>query len=684
MTKKLMGLVGSLLIFCSAGSARIAVEQETGHGDLPQPLPVFVVEIQQNELTGEIGDLGSFASSLIHLRLLQVASLTVHQVPKAPVCGSPSPASKDGSSNRVVQSLGATPAPSGDFYIVQGTLEVRLPDVVLGYSVDKCEGQNLQRVFQDTEAFSLDHALSELTIAAHAIAFKIERVTPPTHVAVGGFQLEGDANVNVQDAVRNEITQTVSKLPDFAITDTGDYKIGGKIAVQKNAPLFRVFAKGAIGADLHIDAHGKIYPLKSVSGTRDDLPKFCAQVAAEVGRGLPGVVLAEHLQLPEVLENMKTEALLSKGSQLLDQCPKQGGHCGSAQDAIVVLSAAAHQGSASWRVSWTLGRAQMLTGKDNEATNSLEMARQGMKEDRESGKPISPLEQTQVLNTLGDAYRNSEKYDQSEAVYDESLRIIPSQLELYSNKALALELNNKRPEALATLLQGLQVADGDAVAQSFHDSAKDIIRALQTDQFEKVEDLLAHAYGAGVPAGDEYALLMARKWGELLDTNVTREKREEITEALEKALDLQPSDPDIQAEIYAHLARAQLIDGDRQKLESFLTKAENLPRDKVSAGNREWIGRMRALDCMRHNEYERAHAYAEAARRIKPTDDATLMLATAALLLAQEKEKAPGSRRLTNNANSKPFIRSLPISPRLWWQSGTRTPTWFSPKPDTL
>ena len=78
MTKKLMGLVGSLLIFCSAGSARIAVEQETGHGDLPQPLPVFVVEIQQNELTGEIGDLGSFASSRNGLRCFWQSFATCH------------------------------------------------------------------------------------------------------------------------------------------------------------------------------------------------------------------------------------------------------------------------------------------------------------------------------------------------------------------------------------------------------------------------------------------------------------------------------------------------------------------------------------------------------------------------------------------------------------------------------
>lgn len=63
MAKKLMGAIIALLILCAAGNAR--VEQEGVRTDLPQPLPVFVVEIQQNDLTDEVGDPGSFASSQI-------------------------------------------------------------------------------------------------------------------------------------------------------------------------------------------------------------------------------------------------------------------------------------------------------------------------------------------------------------------------------------------------------------------------------------------------------------------------------------------------------------------------------------------------------------------------------------------------------------------------------------------
>lgn len=643
MANRLKSLISLLLVACSVASARRIIGQEGEHNDLPEPIPVFVVGIQQNQGTGEIDNLGSFVSSLIYLRLLEVPSLTVHQVAKSPACGVSAQSGADTSQNRVVQNLASVPTQAGDFYVVEGTLEIRLPDAVLGYSVDKCEGRTLKRVFEDTQAFSLDHALGELTIAAHAIAFKLERVTPPTHVSIDAFQLEGDIpNVNLQDALRDEITQVISQSPDFAVTDSGDFKIAGKITVQKT-PIFRVFAKGAIAADLHIDVRGKLYPLKSVSGTRDALPNFYSQVAQEVARALPGVVMAEHLQLPHVLENMQTEALLSKGRQLLDQCPKQGRRCGSAQDAIAVLSAAAQQGTPSWRVSWLLGRAQMLTGKDNDALISLETARKGMKEELELGKPIAAQEQTQVLNALGDVDKNTGRYDQSEAAYDESLAIIPAQLELYGKKSQVLEFDEKRPEALATLIQGLQVAGSDPIAQSFHDSARDIIRALQTDQYSKVEVLLSDAYRAQAPVAEEYALFMSRKWGELLDTNLTKDQREETVKALEKALELKPSDPDIQAGIYAHLARAQL-NFDRQKTDFFLTKAESLPNDKVSPDNREWIERIRSQDCMNHMEYEKAQSYAELARRIKATDDATLMVATAALLRAEAAEKSAGAK----------------------------------------
>jgi tetratricopeptide (TPR) repeat protein len=153
---------------------------------------------------------------------------------------------------------------------------------------------------------------------------------------------------------------------------------------------------------------------------------------------------------------------------------------------------------------------------------------------------------------------------------------------------------------------------------------------------------LAKAYKAQAPVTDEYALFMARKWGESLDANLTDQQHQEAIKQLEKTLEVHPADPDIQALIYAHLARAQL--NDRQKVDLLLKDAESLPTDKVSADNREWLARIRAQDYINRMEYEKAQSYAELALRIKATDNATLLVATAALLRAQQTEKAAGSK----------------------------------------
>jgi tetratricopeptide (TPR) repeat protein len=641
---RLTGLSTCLLALYSAGIPFVAAQQEAKPVSIrPSPV-VYVEDFRQSAPIPEV-DLSSFATSLVGLRLLEIPSLTVRRVTKAPECENPTSRSNTPTQLPGVPNFQSAAAPSGDFYVVSGSIGVRLPEIVLDYSVAACENRTSRKILQDTQPFTLDHAREELTIAAHAIGYKIEHLAPPTQIAVEPFQIEGnlqDSNA-MQDSIRHQLIASMSKSPDFEVTDTSDYMVGGTITLQKGASLLRSFAKGKIEADLHIEAHGKPYPLRPLTGSLGDLDKFYAAVAEEVQHTLPQVLLAEHLGLPQILGNMEVNELVSKGSQLLEQCAQNDHNCASAGLAIPVLTSATRQDPNNWKAFQLLGQAQTFSGKYAGAAGSLQTASTLIKHDLDSGELISVSDQVQALNLLGDAYRNVEKYPQAEAAYDESLQIMPSQPTVYVSKALALRFDSKPLQSLQAILAGLKIAGSPTAAQPLHDAAKDVIAALQKDDFDKAEQLLAQAHSAGEPVSNEYALVLSRKWGQVLEASWTPENRTAANAALRKALDLRLSDPEVEAELYGNLASTQLVDGDRQLLDSYLTQAEKLPAGQVSVYTREWIARIIAEDQLEHHEYEKARASADLSYHIVQTDNGAYFAALTTYRLAESKNKPAGA-----------------------------------------
>jgi len=625
-----------LLSFLLRPAATVAQQQTTPPPEL-QSLPVYVVGFTQSDPIREIGDLGAFATGLIDLRLLEVPSLTVHRVPQSPSCGSVS------SAGSVPTQMSSTGVATGDYYVVRGSIEVRLPEIVLDYFVEKCENQALRKILEDTQPFTLDHAREELTMAAHAIAYKIERATPPTAVTVELFEVEGDApdKNDVQKKIQREVAEVLSKSSSLEVTDNSAYRIGGRITFQKNSSLLRPFAKSALQAELHIDTPARTYPISTIAGSGDALPQFYSQIAAEAQRFLPQVLLAEHLGLPEVQGNMKIVDLLNKGSQLLAECSADGHVCQSAQDAIPLLASATQQNGAPWKAFWLLGQAQMLTWKYADAATSLESASKLAKQDEDSGKLIAASDRAQILNLLGDAYRNIEKYDLARTAYDQSLVISPSQPQLYAKKALALRLSGNRLASLQVILDGIKAYPDNA--QPLHDQARDVIHALQKDEFERAETLLGDANRAGLVVNNEYASVLSRKWGQILDANWTPENRAHARAALDTAASLQLSDPDIQADVYLNLARAQLRDGNREKLHTLIAAVEKLPIDQVTAGRREWAKRISARDSLDHEDFETAFTSADAAIRIEVTDQGNFLASETRIFLARHLATATDS-----------------------------------------
>src|SRR5260370_34524373 len=137
--------------------------------------------------------------------------------------------------------------------------------------------------------------------------------------------------------------------------------------------------------------------------------------------------------------------------------------------------------------------------------------------------------------------------------YNASLQIIRSQQEAYASRALALRLDGKSPAALESVIDALRVSSTDSRdSQSLHASARYIMRALLPSEFEEAEEAIKDVRGVSV--ADEHALLISRKEGRTLDEDgIANAERARV--ALHKALDLEPSDPNVRAEVYANLAR---------------------------------------------------------------------------------------------------------------------------------
>jgi tetratricopeptide (TPR) repeat protein len=630
-------LVYALVAWLWLGS--MAAPQTGKPAQVPEQLPVYVVDFRQElrpELANEFGDLSAFTSGLIQLRLLEIPSVTVHKVQTAPLCENTQP-----QANQLAQTLGSPVAPLGDFYIVRGLLETQLPNVVLTYSVEKCEAKHLKKVFEDTQPFTLDHALDQITIAAHAIAFKIEKVIPPTQVDVSLFQIDGDSQEQKDIAidVHNAVAKEISKSPDYDVTNSADYKIKGHITFQRST--LRVFSNGgALTAEMHIEAHGKSYPLKSITGSRDQLPKFNGAITDEVMRGLPEVLLAEHLQLSGFVENMKADELASQANQLLDQCSANETECATAQDAVTLLSAATQQDSKSWRTFLLLGRAQMLAGKSGDAVASLNKAQDLMKQAMNNGSYVTSADQVQLLNQLGNGYRSTNRYELAQNAYDESLRLDSAQAAIYRSKAQTYQFENNQSKALQSLIDGLKVTSQDSETQSLHDSAKNVIFALQdSGEIDAAETSLHAALLAGVPVSNEYALLVSRKWSQVLQISWSEENRAKARESMKQVRDLQLTDPDVIAMVYGASADVEVVNGDRERLKDFVVKAEQLPANQVAPYIREWIERIKAQDYINHAEYAEAVQAADVAYHVQPSDTASYMIADATLLDARCKEK---------------------------------------------
>jgi hypothetical protein len=160
------------------------------------------------------------------------------------------------------------------------------------------------------------------------------------------------------------------------MADAGDYAAGAQIALKggggqtppRQPPLSVSPWNSIETTDLHLQLRGQKCGSPPVVRSYDKRQDFYDQLAYEVQHNLSIVALADKRGLPDPCRRLEITTLLSRGKQLLDECPTETGTCQEALEGIPLLEQAAERakkaGQAQQRRQGLklLSRAQILGG----------------------------------------------------------------------------------------------------------------------------------------------------------------------------------------------------------------------------------------------------------------------------------------------------------------------------------
>src|SRR5207245_560597 len=184
--------------------------------------------------------------------------------------------------------------------------------------------------------------------------------------------------------------------------------------------------------------------------------------------------------------------------------------------AVAVLTAAAQKSPDNWHVLLLLGRVQVGSRNPSTAITALTRAQELVDRDRRAGRAVPADEQSQLLNALGDLYRSTGSYETAAADYGESLRLRPSQMDIYVKQARSLRFAGARAQALRVLADGLRLEPGSL---PLNQEAVDVIRDFGAKDLDSVAALvpgfqagLVDQYLASAPVESEDLPTVTREW----------------------------------------------------------------------------------------------------------------------------------------------------------------------------
>ena len=646
---------------------RAAVGQAYGPGSGPtHRVQLFVEDFTQPDSIPVLGKLGAFTADLLRLDLLQVSIADVKRTSRAPACGGV--LSSADSVNR--------PRAGGDFYVVRGSITARGTDAYLDFAFDRCRADTLTTLLHKTQPLSLSEPLEDLTLIGGYVTSTLRAQLPRIGVAVLALKPvrpEDAEERRLAASVRQRLVEAIWRSPDLRPADSGRsaYSISGSIAfdTRRPAPAAEPSRDVEVRLRVGVARQPNGYPLAAVRGSRGNLEALYSDVADQALRGLGEVVYAESHSLTQRLDAMEAAALLERARQLMCDGAPQACTPDSA-GAVAVLTAAAQKSPDNWHVLLLLGRVQVGSRNPSTAITALTRAQELVDRDRRVGRAVPADEQSQLLNALGDLYRSTGSYETAAADYGESLRLRPSQMDIYVKQARSLRFAGARAQALRVLADGLRLEPGSL---PLNQEAVDVIRDFGAKDLDSVAATL-RALGTTVRKAPsdirrEYTDSLLALGQELFDARAgTR-----LQVVFETVLQIGPANAAARARANGYLGAIFLGDLDAQPLtngclaalvpgfqaglvDQYLASAP-VESEDLPTVTREWLLRLRALYWERQADYAKAMPFAERAVRVQPTKNGSLVLGEIAFLWAKQQDsaahtcedatrRAPGTRQL--------------------------------------
>ncbi len=541
------------------------------------PTPLFVVDFKQDQRSASFGDLGTFATKLIELRLRELPSIRVIREASEPTC---------------TAGQGAL-----DFFTVRGALEARDDEVVLTYELLKTSNCEIERLLLQSVSLNERDAFQTLAAAADVLASSVEDESEKLIVGL----LPTKAPRHEKELAEEVVAYLFLKLgasgglqPLDLPEPSGqavDYKIESRLAL----------AKGKLEAHLYIHAtQGGSYKLPVVPGDPADRLSFLDAVAEAAISGL----LRIRSGLQGDLSGLQTDALMDRARELLCLQVTEGGEEGACspnpETAVAVLEDVTRRDPNHLAAFELLGQALSSARSFNKAAVAFERALELARD--QNPKAI------ELLRSAADARYEARHYDKAAEHYS----LLIQRLEEESRRegqpwgkdatlplrhALSLRLANDRLGAVGAILKGLSLVQEGEGAALLRRDLNSLIGELDRTRLESAVEAIRGDLSLTSP--DPLIWAMTRLGQITLATARDQKDFEYIREQFEGAFALGPSEPWLRTELLDSLMEFYRYVGDREAAGSLihllmLEFVFGAPEEGPMPGDADWNAAHRA------------------------------------------------------------------------------------------
>lgn len=509
---------------------------------------LFVEEFVQIRPSPTFGDLASFATTLVQLRLGETRKVKVVRGLSAPTC-------RGG---------------QGDlsYYTVRGTLDVQGEEVLLRYEFLRTDSCEPRQIFSRSAAFSESDALKTLNLVAEILASSLAEEDQTEKVVISLEPVSGSAD----KALRNDLgTYLALKLSSadfprsFEIRGEGaEYGIETRLVSSGKRVEAHFEIKSAMGDRVGI----------AVTGDISQRLKFLEDASETLLRALDKLHVEQHSGIGS-LSAVPVEELVRMARQLLCLELEAAVDCIPQLEAMTLLREALRRTPADPIPLELLGRAQLIAGAPASAAQLFERA-----------WSVGGQKDLVSLLRAADSWYDAKDYGKAAKLYESLLERLGSEGETMSHREMRTRslLQLGRARRLASGRVGALDVFATAAAEGNAEARRELLGLLrELDATELAQALPALAALTSSLGTDPLAQAKLRLAEMELERADTPGELEAVRGQLEAAVALEPSAAQLREELLAELGDLYRYMGDFRRAQDLYRRArqESQPGPKL-------------------------------------------------------------------------------------------------------